>query len=181
MNATGTRLVFRSDGQVEQERYPLSEPGPRQVLVRVERSHVSAGSEMNFFRLNPPDGPLARARLGYMTVGRIEQVGGEVREYGTGDRVLTCGHHGSHWLVDLNDNGATQADGNYIQALDDAISSDEAGFVILGDVALHGVRRAALQIDESVVVFGCGVVGQLTIQLARVCGRPPDRRGRSRR
>ena len=53
------------------------------------------------------------------------------------------------------------------------MSDEEAGFVVLGDVALHGVRRAALQIDESVAVFGCGIVGQLTIQLARVAGAHP--------
>jgi threonine dehydrogenase-like Zn-dependent dehydrogenase len=40
-------------------------------------------------------------------------------------------------------------------------------------VALHGVRRAALQLDESVAVFGAGVVGQLTLQLARLSGAYP--------
>jgi threonine dehydrogenase-like Zn-dependent dehydrogenase len=44
---------------------------------------------------------------------------------------------------------------------------------VLGDVALHGVRRAGLQIDESVAVFGAGVVGQLTVQFARLSGAHP--------
>jgi threonine dehydrogenase-like Zn-dependent dehydrogenase len=173
MDARGVRLIFRSDLRVEEERYDLPEPGPRQVLVRVARSHVSAGSEMNFYRLNPPDGPLKRTPLGYMTVGRVERVGPGVTEVAPRDRVLTCGYHGSHWLVDLTDTGADQANGNYLEKLGDGVSDDEAGFVVLGDVALHGVRRAGLQIDESVVVFGCGIVGQLTIQLARVAGAHP--------
>ena len=169
MDGTGVRLVFRSDGRVEREAYPLPEPGPRQVLVRVARSHVSAGTEMNFFRRNPPDGPLRRAPLGYMTVGRVDRVGPGVAEYAAGDRVLGCGRHGSHWLVDLDGAG----DDHYLQRLDEAVSADEAGFAVLGDVALHGVRRSGLQIDESVVVFGCGMVGQLTIQFARLAGAHP--------
>jgi threonine dehydrogenase-like Zn-dependent dehydrogenase len=173
MGEIGTRLIFRSDFVVEQEPFEVPAPGPRQVLVRVARSQVSAGTEMNFFRLNPPDGPLTRTPLGYMTVGRVAAVGSDVVAFTPGDRVLTCGHHASHWLVDLTDDGPTQANGNYIQELDDGVSDDEAGFVVLGDVALHGVRRAALQIDESVVVFGCGIVGQLTIQFARIAGAYP--------
>jgi L-iditol 2-dehydrogenase len=168
-----TRLIFRSDFGVEEERYDIPIPGPNQILVRVARSHVSAGSEMNFYRLNPPDGPLKRQPLGYMTVGHVAQIGPGITGFAPGDRVLTCGHHGSHWLVDLNDDGPDRADGDYIEHLPGGISADEAGFVILGDVALHGIRRAALQIDESVAVFGCGIVGQLTVQLARIAGAHP--------
>ena len=38
---------------------------------------------------------------------------------------------------------------------------------------MHAVRRARLQIDESVVVFGVGVVGQLVTALARLAGAFP--------
>lgn len=173
MTPQAARLIFRSDLTVETERYDVPEPAPRQVLVRVARSHVSAGTEMNFFRQNPIDGPIRRTPLGYMTVGRVARVGDDVTEFAVADRVLTCGNHGSHWLVDLSDAGATQANGNYIERLRDDVRDDEAGFIVLADVALHGVRRAGLQIDESVVVFGCGIVGQLTIQLARIAGTHP--------
>jgi threonine dehydrogenase-like Zn-dependent dehydrogenase len=173
MTATGTRLVFRSDLSVEFEQFPVPTPGPRQLVVRQCRTHVSAGSEMNFYRHNPPDGPLKRVSHGYMAVGHVEQVGAEVTEFAVDDRVLTCSNHASHALINLAAPQAKHGNNDYIQALDDAVSSDEAGFVILGDVALHGVRRAGLQIDQSVVVFGCGIVGQLTIQFARLSGAYP--------
>ena len=169
----GQRLIFRSDRRVEIEEFDVPEPGPRQVLVRVSRSQVSAGTEGNFFRLNPADGPLVREPLGYMTVGRIERVGPDVSEYAPGQRVLACGVHGSHCLVNLGEPGGGDGAGDYIQTLDGGVSDDEAGFVVLGDVALHGIRRAGVQIDESVVVLGCGIVGQLTIQLARIAGADP--------
>ena len=165
------RRLFASPGPtLEIREIELPEPGPGQVLVGVTHSYVSAGSEMNFFRINPP-GSKAEARpLGYMTVGRIEYVGDGVSTFKVGDRVLTAGFHGDTHLVDLHDQGHTDW---YIEPLDDAIPDRTAGFVILGDVALHGVRRAQLQIDESVAVFGAGLIGQLTIQFARMSGAYP--------
>jgi len=176
MAETGTRLIFRSDFVVDQETFDIPEPGQHQVLMKVDRSQVSAGSEMNFFRLNPVDGPVQRRQLGYMTVGRVTAVGDGVTMYAPGDRVLTCGHHASHWLVDLADDGSHIDEANVIEPLSplaDGVSDNVAGFVVLADVALHGVRRAGLQIDESVAVFGCGIVGQQTIQLARIAGTYP--------
>jgi 2-desacetyl-2-hydroxyethyl bacteriochlorophyllide A dehydrogenase len=170
MAITGRQLVFQSDRTVTVEEYPVPAPEPRQILVEVARSCVSAGTEMNFFRDHPPTGPLQRATLGYMTVGRVVQVGADAGDYAPGDRVLTCGHHCSHWLVDLDDPGSSRW---YIAHIADAIPDDMAGFAILGDVALHGVRRAGLQIDEAVAVFGAGIVGQLTIQFARLSGAYP--------
>ncbi len=38
---------------------------------------------------------------------------------------------------------------------------------------MHAVRRARLQIDESEVIFGVGVVGRLVTALARLAGAFP--------
>lgn len=166
-----TKRLFASPGpRLSVVEVETPEPGPGQLLVRVSHSHVSAGSEMNYFRHNPPGSGGQPAPIGYMTVGRIVQVGPGVAGYTVGERVLTAGYHGDYWLVNLNDTGPTAW---YIEKLDDAIPSHTAGFVILGDVALHGVRRAQLQIDESVAVYGAGLIGQLTIQLARLSGAYP--------
>lgn len=176
----GKRLIVAPGPRVEIEEFNLPEPGPHQFLVRVTRSQISAGSEMNFVR-HGARGYSSRPELntgaqedgrplGYMTVGIVEKVGPGVTAYAPGDRVLTSGNHGSYWLVDLQDQGTTIW---YAEKLDDTIPDEQAGFAILGDVALHGVRRAALQIDESVAVFGAGIVGQLTIQLARISGAYP--------
>jgi hypothetical protein len=49
----------------------------------------------------------------------------------------------------------------------DGVSDDAARLVVLGDVARHRIRHASLKVDESVVVFECGIVGQLTNQITR--------------
>jgi 2-desacetyl-2-hydroxyethyl bacteriochlorophyllide A dehydrogenase len=171
MTEQGIELRFWSDHRVEPRAYDVTPPGPGEILVRVSRSQVSAGTEMNFFRHNPADGPLTSSVLGYMAVGRVAAVGDGVTEYAPGDRVITSGTHGSHWLVTPGDPATPMR--RYIDHLPDVVSDDEAGFVVLGDIALHGIRRAQLQIDEAVVVLGCGMIGQLTIQLARIAGAWP--------
>jgi L-iditol 2-dehydrogenase len=166
------RLIFAKGPQIAIEEFDVPAPGPRQVLVQVTRSHVSAGSEMNFLRHGPagyglPAGSPERQPIGYMTVGRIAALGSAVEGFALGERVLTGGNHASHWLVNL-DNPSS-----WLEKVPDEVPDDAAGFAVLGDVALHGVRRAGLQIDESVAVFGMGIVGQLTLQLARLSGTYP--------
>ncbi len=155
---------------VELESFEVPAPADHQVLVRHTHTQVSAGSESNFLRFGPksyglPDG-LPQANIGYMAVGRIVAVGRAVEGYAVGDRVTTGSPHADYALVDVTPTAA-------IDPVPDAVSDEVAGFASLGDVALHGVRRAALQIDQSVAIFGMGIVGQLVLQLARISGAHP--------
>jgi threonine dehydrogenase-like Zn-dependent dehydrogenase len=101
-----------------------------------------------------------------MTVGRIVAVGDGVQGFAVGDRVTTGAGHASHSIVEVS---ATSA----IEPVPDGVSDEVAGYASLGDVALHGVRRAGLQIDQSVAIFGMGIVGQMALQLARCSGAHP--------
>ncbi|MEO6873983.1 MAG: zinc-binding alcohol dehydrogenase [Opitutaceae bacterium] len=165
------RLMFASSPPgVALESFEIPGPQAHQLLVRNTHTQVSAGSESNFLRFGPksyglPDG-LARANIGYMAVGRVMAVGRDVQGYAVGDRVATASPHASHSLVDVTPTAA-------IDPVPEGVADEAAGFAILGDVALHAVRRAALQIDQSVAVFGLGIVGQLVLQLARVSGAYP--------
>ncbi len=168
------RLIFSPGPHIEIESFEVPTPSGDQILVRVTRSHVSAGSELNFVRhgaaaygLTPHVDGREQFAIGYMTAGRVAAIGESVADFAIGERVLTGGTHGSHWLVDPS------TPSGHIIGIPDNVSDDIAGFAIFGDVALHGVRRAALQIDESVAVFGMGMVGQLTLQLARLSGAYP--------
>src|SRR5471030_992458 len=107
MNITrGQRLIFSQGPRITLEAFDVPAPVGQQVLVRVLRSQVSAGSEMNFLRHGPiafgfKDPTVTATPLGYMAVGRVAAVGPGVTGFKVGDRVLTNGPHGSHWLVDL--------------------------------------------------------------------------------
>ncbi|MYH61564.1 MAG: zinc-binding dehydrogenase [Caldilineaceae bacterium SB0675_bin_29] len=165
----GHRLVFRPGMLVEVEEFNVPAPGANEVLVRATCSQVSAGTELNQLRGMERSGRRA-GYPGYAAVGRVLDVGGGITDFAPGSRVLIMGRHATHWTVDVT--GSPLQDG-YVRKLDDTLTDEQATFAINGATALHAVRRARLQIDESVVVFGVGVVGQLVTALARLAGAFP--------
>jgi threonine dehydrogenase-like Zn-dependent dehydrogenase len=124
--------------------------------VWVHRSQISAGSECSGF--SPGIDHDRRRYLGYTTVGRVQTTGVGVQEFVVGDRVIAWGPHGSHWLAKPDPELGHL---NTIQRIEYDLTDEQAVFARLGDVALHGVHRVELQLNESVAVFGQGVVGQL--------------------
>jgi threonine dehydrogenase-like Zn-dependent dehydrogenase len=96
-----------------------------------------------------------------------------------GDRVLTRHRHASHALVDLTPGVYSETARQpalpevQLQRLPTGVADDHAAFAVLASVALHGVRKAALQLGESAAVVGQGVVGQLVGQFARLSGALP--------
>ena len=97
----GQRLLL-GGGRVQLADHEWADPGPNQLLVRVTRSQVSAGSEINAFRTGSALDPTPRP-TGYTTAGRVERVGPGVEGFQPGDRVLAYGNHASHCLVDMSD------------------------------------------------------------------------------
>ena len=177
MAETGRMLSVVDGERVVVETFEVPEPGPGEVLVRVNRTQVSAGSEKGRFRgASPPDPkiPLGYWEIppGYTAAGRVQAVGPGVEGFEVGDRVFASGRHASHLLSKLKD----EDDGGMrkrVQRIEFDVTDEQACFSRLGDVALHSVRRAELQPDESVAIFGQGVVGQLIAAFARISGAYP--------
>jgi 2-desacetyl-2-hydroxyethyl bacteriochlorophyllide A dehydrogenase len=196
MAEMGRRLKVIDRERVEVEGFEVRDPGPGQVLVRVSRTQVSAGSEMGFLQPLPPDHPSARMdrstdpdptanadtmpmiptspqdRPGYTAVGRVQALGPGVAEFEAGDRVFALGRHGTHLIVNV-EQVENETLRRPVQKIEFDITDEQACFSRLGDVALHSIRRAALQPDESVAIFGQGVVGQLIASMSRIAGAYP--------
>lgn len=176
----GKRLILTPTGQIEIEDFSVPAPAPDQVLVRIRTTQVSAGSEINGVRrrrLAQPEEQttFATASLGYTAIGEVEAVGSQISEWKPGDRVLCGGNHTTHWLVTPSaaNNEVAIPQEFRIERLPAGLSDTEAAFCVLGDVALHGVRRAQIQLGESAAIHGMGVVGLLALQLCRVSGAYP--------
>jgi predicted dehydrogenase/threonine dehydrogenase-like Zn-dependent dehydrogenase len=107
--------------------------------------------------------------LGYSSAGEVIAVGPGVVGISVGDAVACAGHgYASHaeviavpqeFCVKLPRTGTGQT-----------IPYEEAAFVMLGGIALHGIRCADLAFGERVAVIGLGLLGLLTVQLARSYG-----------
>ena len=176
----GKRLVLTPAGQIEVEEFEVPVPAANQLLVRTTLTQVSAGSEMNGIRARRNASPAEQAAfkpagLGYTAIGVVESAGSEIKKVAVGDRVLCSGNHSTHWLVtpDLEASEVVIPQQYNVQKLPEDLTDVEIAFCVLGDVALHGVRRAQIQIGESVAVHGLGVVGLMALQLCRLVGAQP--------
>jgi len=102
--------------------------------------------------------------LGYSLAGRVEEVGRGVTEFARGDRVA-CAGAGVASHAELN-----AVPRNLAVHVPDAVSDEEAAFVTVGAIALHGVRLVEPQLGDVVAVIGLGLIGQITVSLLHAHG-----------
>lgn len=172
---------------------PVPRASGRSVLVETRATLISAGTErmlIEFGRANvlqkvrqQPDrvaevigkmrtdgvGPTldaVRAKLeaplplGYCNAGVVVEVGSSDAPFKPGDRVVTNGAHAEYVVVPYT----------LTARIPEGVSFQDACFAPLAAIGLQGVRLAAPTLGETVVVFGLGLVGLLTVQLLRANG-----------
>lgn len=166
------KILFVSEGKAELVDGTLPDIEDDEVLVETEYSVVSAGTEKANL-INSPNtesiGPFPRA-LGYSASGRVIKTGPLVTNYKVGDRVI-CDHlgHQSHVIAKA---GKENVNGS-IYKIENDISMLDAAFVIIGSMGVQGVRKAQVQLGESVMVTGLGILGMFAVQAALLNGGLP--------
>jgi threonine dehydrogenase-like Zn-dependent dehydrogenase len=176
MSKMGKQLVVDASGQVQVQEFPVPSPTSDQVLVRITTTQMSAGSELNAVRSRLAGRATGATQVGYTAIGRVEAVGSNVTTgVKIGDRVLCGANHCSHWLVTPGLAHAPESipQQYMLEQAPDDLDDQETAFAVLGDIALHGVRLAQIQLGEAVAVHGLGVIGQLVAQLCRLQGAYP--------
>lgn len=162
MKATG--IVSPSRGRIELEEYRVDEPGPNEVQVRVHVSLVSPGTErawvMNM-QNTPGKYPF---RPGYCAAGIVEKVGSQVSNFVPGDRVV---------CYTLPHCSLGNVDEKWVVKIPEEVTFEEAVFLPLGQIALQGVRKSHIELGENVMIIGLGLIGQLALQFAALCGALP--------
>ena len=79
--------VYYSNADVRLEERPRPEPGPGELLMRVEASGVCGSDVMEWYRL--PKAPIV---LGHEVAGVVEKIGEGVERFKAGDRIVTTHH-----------------------------------------------------------------------------------------
>ena len=130
----------------------------RQVFDTVKREGVAATIRKVQSRLDQ------WKMLGYSTAGTVLEVGEGVAGFSVGDRVACAGQdYASHAEI-------VCIPQNLCARIPDGVEFNEAAFTTLGSIAMHGVRQAEARLGEAIAVIGLGLVGQLTMQIAKAAG-----------
>lgn len=175
---TGYYVVFEAVGTAVLKPFDIPQPSVGEVLLETDYTVVSAGTERaNLMNLPNTSGGFPY-HPGYCGLGRVTALGDGVESLSVGDRVLlTFGSgHCSHTVQ--------KADSLTVVA-DDRVASLDASFVAIAAMGLQGVRKLKLQLGESAMVIGLGLLGMFATQLAMIDGAVPvivsdfDRRRRN--
>lgn len=167
------RILFPQIQNVEWEIFNLpSTPEPHHVHVETLYSLVSAGTELALytgshigFSLPNPPFPMMPQRPGYALVGNITAIGDKVSDFKPGMPVMLEAPHGTAASIDIRQ--------ERIVTLPMSLNPATGTLIRMADIALTSVRVAPLQIGDSVVIYGMGLVGMLAAQLYKLNGAYP--------
>ena len=190
-------LQNMKDGKTSIAEVPIPSVKPGTALVRTVNSLVSAGTERMVVEFasksligkaqSRPDlvrqvidksrreGILSTVQavlnrldqslpLGYSSAGIIVEVGSNMEGFEPGMPVACAGGsyavHAEYVVIPKN----------LLVPLPPNVDFESAAFTTLGAIALHGFRLAAPQLGENTAVIGLGLLGLLTVGIARAAG-----------
>jgi predicted dehydrogenase len=126
----------------------------KQVLDKIRTDGLLPTLETVFSKLGEP------LPLGYCNAGVVRHIGQQVTGFSPGDRVVSNGPHAE--LVSVPPLLCAK--------IPDEVSDDQAAFTVLASIGLQGVRLAQPTLGETVVVYGLGLIGLITVQLLKANG-----------
>jgi threonine dehydrogenase-like Zn-dependent dehydrogenase len=177
----GRLIVFEDVGKAALREFEVPRPKAGEVLLENEYTVVSAGTEranlLNMQNTGPsgaPDFATVRApepskkypfHPGYCGIGKVIAVGEGVDSAKIGKRALAVwSGHRSH---------AIQQDSRLTTVDDERIDSLDASMTHIASFGLHGVRKLRLEIGESAMALGLGLLGMFAVQAAALSGAVP--------
>jgi Threonine dehydrogenase and related Zn-dependent dehydrogenases len=184
--------ILKKPLEIAMEELPVPRPGSGEVLVKVMAVGV-CGSDVHYYehgRIGPyvVESPLI---LGHECAGVVVACGPGVTRFRPGDRVavepgVTCGRcalckAGRYNLCPHVRFLATPpVDGAFVQylvhredflfAIPDSMSFEEAALIEPFSVTIHALNRAGFHPGQSAAVIGLGPVGLMTVAAARAFG-----------
>lgn len=154
------RVVAPEKGRIELEPYETPELEPGKVLVKTHFSTISPGTELAFLHAVPNTPGRFPTHFGYSACGEIIDAGSDVDALTVGAMVA----------VQLPHSGAATKDANDCSEISAGLDPVEVSAFRLASISLQGVRKAQIQLGESIAVIGLGTIGNLAGQLGRAAG-----------
>lgn len=165
------QIVFTDINKAElldAECAPIKE---NEVLVKTAYTAISNGTEKANITgdvnisVNSSDTAAHFPRYsGYSGSGIVVQIGDKVSKIKVGDRISgTWGFHKSYQVYGEDD----------VVKIDDGVSMQEAALSQIAAFPMAAVRKTRLEIGESAIVMGLGILGALGVVLLKAAGAVP--------
>lgn len=182
--------VFYGEKDLRIENLPIPEPGPGELLVKVHACGV-CGTDVHIYHgdegaaKSPP-----RTVLGHEFAGEVAAVGTGVTAAKVGDRVCVdpnklcgqchfCKSGAGHFCEEMIGIGTTVNGGfaeyclvpeSQVLTFGPELSYEKAAMTEPVACCLHGIDLCNIQCGSTVAVIGCGMIGLLMLQLAKLRG-----------
>jgi 2-desacetyl-2-hydroxyethyl bacteriochlorophyllide A dehydrogenase len=159
-------VEFTGPGVVELKTREISldNLAPLEVVVKNEATLISPGTELS--RLHAWENVSYPERPGYAAVGRVVAKGEAVNDFAVGDRVLYAGKHASAQRLTHGQNYHWDR----LYPVPPDMPAEDAVFAWLAQISLAACTVAQLDINDTVAVFGLGLIGNLAAQLFGIMG-----------
>jgi 3-hydroxyethyl bacteriochlorophyllide a dehydrogenase len=183
-----TAIVFPQANKVELREVELPAPTPSDVVIEVETSGISVGTERWAYAGKRPEIGFPNIP-GYIGIGLVAESGVDARAHGylVGDRVnffhsrLAGDLTGTSWMsshlnravVDVCNNAnpnPESLDVHHCEKVPAGLDPVDAAMANLGAVALRGIEMASIPMGAKVLVVGLGLIGQYAAQIAKLKG-----------
>ena len=164
-------IVFTKPNVAELIEEDISAPASNDIQVRLMYSTISSGTERAnlmgsktvSWRCPEVKEAVFPRRGGYSSAGIVEQIGENVTKFKVGDRVaLWWSTHNQY--VTINEKHA---------CLISDISFEDAALFHIATFPLAAIRKCHLEIGESAIVMGMGMLGVVALQLLKSAGAVP--------
>ena len=157
--STGTEMMKLAEAKMSMVGKARARPDQvRKVLDTVAQQGALATYKKVMNRLD------SYTPLGYSLCGVVVEVGQGADEFKVGQLVAAAGNefalHAEYNWIPVNLCASVPA----------GVSPEHAAFATVGSIAMHGVRRAEVQLGDTACVIGLGLVGQLVVRLLIASG-----------
>ncbi len=126
----------------------------KQVIDKIKTDGLLPTVHSVFARLDEP------LPLGYCNCGTVIGVGTDIEGFNVGERVISNGPHAEIVCMPKN----------LCEKVPDDVDDEQAAFTVLASIGLQGIRLIKPTFGETIVVFGLGLIGLISVQLLRNCG-----------
>ncbi len=167
-----SQIIFTEINKAELLEIEYQKPGPNEVVVETAVSTISCGTEKANITGDPhisiyskEDEPVVFPRAaGYSSSGAVVEIGENVKNVKVGDRVaMAFSYHKKYNTIPSR----------YAFKMDGNVSFEHAAICYIGVFPMAALRKTRLEIGESMLIMGLGVLGLLAVQFAHAAGAVP--------